>query len=65
MTQHQAMRGLQKLRHSAALGLLLLLPAPAAYSYSVLTHEAIIDSTWDDAITPLLLNDSRTLPRTS
>jgi hypothetical protein len=34
---------------------LLLFPAPAAYSYSVLTHEAIIDSTWDTAIKPLLL----------
>jgi hypothetical protein len=49
------MRRLWKLRHSAALGLLLLLPVPAAYSYSVLTHEAIIDSTWDSAIKPLLL----------
>ncbi len=55
MTQHEAMRRLRRLRHSAALGLLLLLPAPAAYSYSVLTHEAIIDSTWDSAIRPLLL----------
>jgi hypothetical protein len=35
--------------------LLLLLLAPAAFSYSVLTHEAIIDSTWDSAIKPLLL----------
>ena len=26
-----------------------------AYAYSVLTHEAIIDSTWDSAISPLLL----------
>jgi hypothetical protein len=34
---------------------LLLFPVPAAYSYSVLTHEAIIDSTWDSAIRPLLL----------
>jgi hypothetical protein len=25
------------------------------HSYSVLTHEAIIDSTWDSAIKPLLL----------
>ncbi|MGA2182651.1 MAG: zinc dependent phospholipase C family protein [Bryobacteraceae bacterium] len=48
------MRRLWKLRHTAAAGLLLLL-APAAYSYSVLTHEAIIDSTWDSAIRPLLL----------
>jgi hypothetical protein len=43
------------LRRPAALGLLLLFLAPAAYSYSVLTHEAIIDSTWDSAIKPLLL----------
>jgi len=40
---------------SRPLGLLLLFLAPAAYSYSVLTHEAIIDSTWDSAIKPLLL----------
>jgi len=26
---------------------LLLFPVPAAHAYSVLTHEAIIDSTWD------------------
>ena len=48
-------RRLPPLRSSAALGLLLLFPIPAAYSYSVLTHEAIIDSTWDSAIKPLLL----------
>ena len=46
---------LWKLGHSAALGLLLLFPVPAVYSYSVLTHEAIIDSTWDSAIKPLLV----------
>src|SRR5438045_4571931 len=28
---------------------------PAAYGYSVLTHEAIVDSTWDSAIKPLLV----------
>ena len=39
----------------AALGLLVLFWPPNAYSYSVLTHEAIIDSTWDSAIKPLLL----------
>jgi hypothetical protein len=39
----------------AALGLLLLLWPPNAWSYSVLTHEAIVDSTWDSAIKPLLL----------
>ena len=34
----------------------LLLPfAPAAAAYSVLTHEAIIDSSWDSNIKPLLL----------
>jgi Zinc dependent phospholipase C len=40
---------------SAALGLLVLFSCPNAYSYSVLTHEAIIDSTWDSAVKPLLL----------
>ena len=29
--------------------------APTARGYSVLTHEAIIDSTWKDNIVPLLL----------
>jgi hypothetical protein len=38
----------------AALGLLTLFPASSVYAYSVLTHEAIIDSTWDSAIRPLL-----------
>ena len=36
-------------------GLLVLFLCPDAYSYSVLTHEAIVDSTWDSAIKPLLL----------
>ncbi len=35
--------------------LVSLLSAQTAFSYSVLTHEAIIDSTWDSAIKPLLL----------
>ncbi len=39
----------------AACALLFLLSAPYAFSYSVLTHEAIIDSTWDSAIKPILL----------
>jgi hypothetical protein len=39
----------------AAFGLLALFACPNAYSYSVLTHEAIIDATWDSAIKPLLL----------
>ena len=55
MTQCKPLRSLWKLQHGAVLGLLLSLAAPAAYSYSVLTHEAIIDSTWDSAIKPLLL----------
>jgi hypothetical protein len=39
------------------LSLLVFLPffASYTYSYSVLTHQAIIDSTWNDAIKPLLL----------
>ena len=34
---------------------LLLLGAQGAFSYSVLTHEAIIDSLWDRSIRVLLL----------
>ncbi len=37
------------------LSLVVLLAAPCAFSYSVLTHEAIIDSTWDTSIKGLLL----------
>jgi hypothetical protein len=48
-------RSLWKLPPIAALALLGLFPASTAYAYSVLTHEAIIDSTWDSAIRPLLL----------
>jgi hypothetical protein len=49
------MRRLGQLRRPAALGLLLLYSASTASTYSVLTHEAIIDSAWDSAIRPLLL----------
>jgi hypothetical protein len=45
----------RKLQRPAVLGLLLILAAPGAHSYSVLTHEAIIDSAWDSALKPLLL----------
>ncbi|MEO8658703.1 MAG: zinc dependent phospholipase C family protein [Bryobacteraceae bacterium] len=38
-----------------ALVMLVVLSGQKAYSYSVLTHEAIVDSTWDSAIKPLLL----------
>src|SRR5271157_2393751 len=55
MIQQKESRGICKLRSTAALGLLVLFLTPAVYSYSVLTHEAIIDSTWDSAIKPLLL----------
>lgn len=55
MTQREAMRRLRKFRFAAALGLLLLFPGSTASAYSVLSHEAIIDSTWDSAIKPLLL----------
>ena len=40
---------------AAALALLVLCPVDTASGYSVLTHEAIIDSTWDSGIKPLLL----------
>jgi hypothetical protein len=41
--------------HAATLSLLAGCWVPAASGYSVLTHEAIIDSTWDTGIKPLLL----------
>ena len=46
---------LWKLPAAACAGLLFLLTAPVASSYSVLTHEAIIDSVWDSSIKGLLL----------
>ena len=55
MVQQRATRGRWKLRSYAAIGLLALCSVSTAYSYSVLTHEAIIDSVWDSAIVPLLL----------
>jgi hypothetical protein len=46
----------QKLRLCLpVLGLWFLLAPRSASAYSVLTHEAIIDSTWDTGIKPLLL----------
>jgi hypothetical protein len=41
------------LRHATVLWLLFAFSASTASAYSVLTHEAIIDSTWDSAIKPL------------
>jgi hypothetical protein len=46
MMARKEWRRLWKLPLSAALGLLVLLSARGASSYSVLTHEATIDSTW-------------------
>src|SRR2546422_166678 len=40
---------------TVCVGLLFLLSVPAARPYSVLTHEAIIDSVWDGSIKVLLL----------
>ena len=51
---HKAPGG-EPARSSIALGLLLLFSISTASAYSVLTHEAIIDATWDSAIRPLLL----------
>jgi hypothetical protein len=47
---------LWKIRSVLCVGLLVLLTAPAASAYSVLTHEAIIDSVWDTSIKGLLLS---------
>jgi len=55
MTPHEAMGRRRTFRHPIALGLLLLFSVSTASAYSVLTHEAIIDSTWDSAIKPLLM----------
>lgn len=45
------------IRYRAGVWILILILAAvtACQGYSVLTHEAIIDSAWDDAIKPLLL----------
>lgn len=42
------------LRFYFVLAGLLLAAAPAASAYSVLTHQAIVDSTWDEHLRPLL-----------
>jgi hypothetical protein len=55
MAQREAKGRIRILRPTTALPLLLLFSASTAFGYSVLTHEAIIDSTWDGAIRPLLL----------
>ena len=47
---------LRKFQFVLLSGALLLVAASPASSYSVLTHEAIIDSAWDTSIKPLLLS---------
>src|ERR1700691_4661967 len=44
-----------------ALVFALCLLAPRAFAYSVLTHEQLIDLTWQDSIVPLLLSRYPTL----
>ena len=44
---------------AAAIGFPILFSVQPASSYSVLTREAIIDSTWDASIRPLLLKRFR------
>src|SRR5579862_8881454 len=40
---------------TARIGLLLLLSTSVFYGYSVLTHEAIVDTLWDASIQKMLL----------
>jgi len=55
MIEPKERRRLWKRTPFAKLGLLFLFLSQTAYSYSILTHEAIVDSTWDSGIKPLLL----------
>ena len=48
-------RGQSTIFASVVLTLMLLLPRPAG-AYSLLTHEQLIDLTWQDSIVPLLLS---------
>jgi len=54
MAKHKVGDHIRSFR-SGVLLLLALVSLSTASAYSVLTHEAIIDSTWDSAIRPLLL----------
>lgn len=50
---------MERLRQAALaiiVGLLLLIGSLPASAYSLLTHEQLIDLTWDDSIVPLLLS---------
>jgi len=46
---------MRALRQCALAGLLTLLPCPLLRAYSVLTHEAAIDTAWEGSIKPVLL----------
>jgi hypothetical protein len=55
MNEREAIGRFPAFRRSTVLGLLLFVLTGAASGYSVLTHEAVIDSAWEGAITQLLL----------
>src|ERR1035438_6538572 len=50
-----ARRWMKKMPAVLRLGILVLSSAPVFYGYSVLTHEAIVDSLWDASIQKMLL----------
>jgi hypothetical protein len=47
---------LQRMRNFALLLILLIAVHPLAPAYSLLTHEQLVDLTWQDSIVPLLLS---------
>ena len=55
MTAQGSSHKLQTVLSIASLAFLVMCSVQTASGYSVLTHEAIIDSTWDTGIKPLLL----------
>lgn len=59
LPHHTAMR--LRLHVAAALLVCLFALAPSAHGYSVLTHEQLIDLTWDTSIVPLLRSRYPTL----
>jgi hypothetical protein len=54
---HKAAKSLPRLRAALLLALLLVFPLERrAEAYSLMTHEMLIDLTWQDSIVPLLLS---------
>jgi hypothetical protein len=54
---HKAAKSLPRLRAALLLALLLVFPLERrAQAYSLMTHEMLIDLTWQDSIVPLLLS---------